>query len=191
MMDQKPFIPFRPASIVQVTHGHSFSLTTSRFHQLQTALISSTSYKTYNTTVAPIRNILLRSFNNVVTALTGLLQITLFPSLPYIDATYVTALWTVILACMLNKEMKNNNGIENETEEKSGDLLRRVSSTLQDVSTGISEWWASTSDDSPLFDDDYDFDDDIIGMEISFVTVANDDDDMSLSNDDDDEMLEA
>ena len=92
---------------------------------------------------------------------------------------------------MLNKEMKNNNGIENETEEKSGDLLRRVSSTLQDVSTGISEWWASKSDDSPLFDDDYDFDDDIIGMEISFVTVANDDDDMSLSNDDDDEMLEA
>ena len=75
-------------------------------------------------------------------------------------------LWMVILACMI----------------KPGDLMRQMSSMWLEMEASISEWWASTSDDSPLFDDDYDFDDEIIGMEIRFVAFA--DADTGLWSDD-------
>ena len=63
-----------------------------------------------------------------------------------------------------------------------------MSSTYREISTEISEWWASTSDDTPLLsDDDFDeFDDDIIGMEITFVTYSDEDLSWSCADDEDD-----
>ena len=100
----------------------------------------------------------------IVTAVMQLLRFIALTSVTYVNASFIAAFWIAILSPM--------------------------TSTWQEASTAISEWWASKSDDTPLLDidddgdgDDDDFDySDVIGMEITFVTYS--DENVSSSSED-------
>ena len=103
-------------------------------------------------------------FNEIQSAITSSMSIVTavavaFPYQLLVKVSFIAAFWTAVLTS--------------------------ISTTWQEMSTGISEWWDSKSDDTPLLDmDDDEFEyDDIIGMEITIITYS--DDDLDLSSDDD------
>ena len=152
MIDQQTLIPFRSASISQVTRA--------KINLLLQLVNSMRAKKTMSLTCSchitlPTMRDVLGQPLNITTAWVGL--------------------WTSFLLCLMKYEKKICNEILHETINQSGEWMRQIRSKWFEVKSSICEWWATTADDSPLFENDDDFDDDIIGMEITFVALADED----------------
>ena len=168
MMDLQTLIPFRCGSIKRVTRGQSFSLVASQFNDIQRAIVSACAADIISSPVGE-RYELRRHFN---------------------IAAVFTGFWTAILTLVINCHTTMNNEILRKAAKTCRGLTQPLSSALLDVKTSICEGWTSTSDDSPLFDTNDDFDDGIIGMEITFVAFTDEDITLSLEDEATDEYEE-